>query len=747
MVDNQTIKNLIGSIKESEVDKNNRYSAIVSRVDGEGIVWVNIAGAEKETPTESTLTEVKSGDAITVEWRNNKLYIVGNYSNPSAGIIRVQEVEIAASTAKEAANNAIADAYRARESADSAQESATNAQTSANMAQASADNANEYAARALGNLASVQSVTETLNWITQHGTMTNTQSLVPPETELDPSHVYFVLNDPPAGQTTPHGDYHVGDHYYDVVSDPKIDDISTYYVLSIDESLNNYVATHLAVDGEGLWVLPASSGGYKVLIATGNGTQYTEAGTYIINSTGATVAMFGEEVRIGIANGTQSYLFEDYHSLQMVDKEGDTYFHISDLVDRNGNICEEFNGDGTTTGFNFTYTTNHIVEVLIDDVATTSYHGDSVYDIVFNNAPPNGSIITVKYTPVWDNDKVKAYTLGKRKGATGLFSYAEGFDVEASGRYTHSEGYGSIAQGFGSHAEGRKSTASGNRSHAEGNETVASGSTSHAEGNGTTASGDYSHAEGDGNTASGNYSHAEGGGSTGSTTASGNCSHAEGWNTTASDDYSHAEGGSTTASGIGSHAEGWNTEASGNYSHAQNSGTIAGYNYQSAIGRYNDNKSNNLFEIGYGSSDSSRKNVFEVDTDGNIVSGKNGTRAVSSSDISDTGHSGTMTGKFSTAVASSAVYMNGLVQLTIYVQNTQATANGTDVFRHYLDLPDKFMPKYTVTGGSYYSKYAMMAKFNSEGELVVRNANHESFSQLTGTNNIVVSLLYISKTA
>ena len=80
----------------------------------------------------------------------------------------------------------------------------------------------------------MQSVTETLNWITQHGTMALTT-----DTALDPSHVYFILD--------PNGDYTVSGNKYRVVTEPKVADIATYYELSVDESLNNYVATHLSL--------------------------------------------------------------------------------------------------------------------------------------------------------------------------------------------------------------------------------------------------------------------------------------------------------------------------------------------------------------------------------------------------------------------------------------------------------------------------------------------------------------------
>lgn len=89
-VNDIVVQEFVNAIKEPPQDTNKTYNATVSHIDGEGVVWVNIHGSDKETPTASTSTEVKRGDNVTVQWRNNKLYIGGNYSNPSAGFYSVQ---------------------------------------------------------------------------------------------------------------------------------------------------------------------------------------------------------------------------------------------------------------------------------------------------------------------------------------------------------------------------------------------------------------------------------------------------------------------------------------------------------------------------------------------------------------------------------------------------------------------------------------------------------------------------------
>ena len=305
---------------------------------------------------------------------------------------------------------------------------AKDAEASANSAQASADSASEYAARALGNLASVQSVAETLAWITAHGTMTLTT-----DTALDPSHVYFVVD--------ANGDYYVGGTYYSVVSEPVLANIGSYYELSINESLNNYVATHLAVDTEGLWIIP-DSGGNKVLIATGSGSTYTTAGTYIVSGSTVLASFTANGAQIGqnVSGMSRAVISED--GMQIYRNVSGTDMQIVNLGYGLGNA------QGGTA-----------------------------------NAP--------------------YYTLGVRASgsAIGNYSVAEGEDNIASEYASHAEGLITTASGFFSHAEGRGTTASGYASHAEGYGTTASGISSHAEGRGTTASGYASHAEGYGTTA------------------------------------------------------------------------------------------------------------------------------------------------------------------------------------------------------------------------------------------------------
>ena len=78
-----TIEELVKELAPVTGEPPKVYGAVVSRIDQDGRAWVNVAGSNIETPTATTSAEVSPNDAVNVEWRNNKLYIAGNVSNPS----------------------------------------------------------------------------------------------------------------------------------------------------------------------------------------------------------------------------------------------------------------------------------------------------------------------------------------------------------------------------------------------------------------------------------------------------------------------------------------------------------------------------------------------------------------------------------------------------------------------------------------------------------------------------------------
>jgi len=93
-----------------------------------------------------------------------------------------------------------------------------------------------------------------------------------------------------------------------------------------------------------------------------------------------------------------------------------------------------------------------------------------------------------------------------------------------------------------------------------------------------------------------------------------NFSHAEGMGTRTLGSGSHAEGFLTLASGYAAHSEGYNTTASGYASHAGGYGTIASGTGQTVVGQFNVSNTSDVFTVGGGANNASRKNVLSVTT-------------------------------------------------------------------------------------------------------------------------------------
>lgn len=570
-------------ISQSKSNKTGPYDtqATVKRVEG-NTVWVSIPGGVDETPIDKTVN-CTAGDKVQVRVSGGRAWITGNASAPptddktaneAKGVAVIaqttavdaketadavegiaQAAQHSADTAATAAAQAVIDAAAASSAAAAADAKAVQAKTAADNAQSSAENASEYAARALGNLSTVQSVAETLTWITAHGTMTLTTDVAP-----DPTHVYFVVD---AG-----GDYTVGGVTYAIVTEPVTADMGTYYELSIDESLNNYVGTHLALDSEGLWLLPASSGTNKVLIATGAGSTYTTAGTYIIDSSGNTVASFranGATIGEAINGNSRAEIGTDGMKIIQKDSGSDTEIAHMGYGPTIDNLGQTVDAPYYTLGQRMDINSpsvgsfNSAVHYITGNFVN---YNDELYIANEDNGPG-----------AWDSDDWTKCT-------TGLMSVAEGESV-AAGYFTHTEGWHTFAGGF-------------ETAHAEGNQTMAAGTYGpHAEGFASKALAEYGpHAEGYGSVASGNYA-------------------------------SHAEGFGTKASGInGSHSEGYGSVASGGASHAQNEATIAASNNQTALGKYNvaDNADTYAVIVGNGTADNARSNALTVEWNGDVKS-------------------------------------------------------------------------------------------------------------------------------
>ena len=193
----------------------------------------------------------------------------------------------------DAANEAQAEAERAHSAADdaataasAAQTQAGNAATAASNAQTAAENASKTATAALDQLGIVEDVIGVLTWASEHGTFTLTA-----DTTVQDGKVYFTY------------DSATGD-YVPVVTPAADPHAAGYYELSVDEAMDSFIMSHLAVTSRGLWVLPNGMGSasdaqyapnYKVLLSNN--------GMYVYDGSGALVSTFGENITFSAARG------------------------------------------------------------------------------------------------------------------------------------------------------------------------------------------------------------------------------------------------------------------------------------------------------------------------------------------------------------------------------------------------------------------------------------------------------------
>lgn len=255
--------------------------ASVVRVD-DNLIWVKIPGGVEETPVSRT-QGAKVGDTVQVRVAGGRAWIVGNYTAPATDDTRAIEADSHAAVAQAAAFNAQTSANEAQESAATAWARANDADEAANQAQISADDAKASAIAAniasnsaLTQLSVVEDVASVLTWISEHGTYKSSEDTAVISGKLyftrsgtDPDYEYTLI-------TEPTGNPHTNNYY-------EIDTLG-------DESVSNYISSHLALTNAGLWVVNDNNS-YKILLAGGQ-----NAGMHIYDEYGNLVVSYGDTI-------------------------------------------------------------------------------------------------------------------------------------------------------------------------------------------------------------------------------------------------------------------------------------------------------------------------------------------------------------------------------------------------------------------------------------------------------------------
>lgn len=282
-------KDLVDIIKSSDDKGTKAYdtSATVTRVDG-GTVWVHIPGGVDETPVKRTIN-ASAGDVVQVRVSGGSAWLNGNASAPPTDDSKANVAVEYALVANNAADSAVRSAKEASDAAadakataDSVHDIAVQAQADAQSAQSSAQSAYNSASTAISQLSVVENIVGVLDLISQNGTYAVTT-----DTEPQQDKWYFTRS----GTGTPSDPY-----VYNIIVPDSSDDPSAlgyYELVDIDQSIQNYVSSHLALTSEGLYL---QNGDTRILLSTTDGL-------IMYDQNGNQIAQYGNSAIIGDSLG------------------------------------------------------------------------------------------------------------------------------------------------------------------------------------------------------------------------------------------------------------------------------------------------------------------------------------------------------------------------------------------------------------------------------------------------------------
>lgn len=357
--------------------KRTQANGTVKRVDADGTAYVQLEGADVDTPVARTAAALKVGQEVGGTVRNGELVIDGNYSAPATDDTRAiqaqdtartairdaaratsaaEMAEQSAAAASDAANRAITDAATAQASADQAQESAETAQTAAEQAISDAATAKTAADAAQD---SADAASDALKSVVS-GATTVEKAVSVMQTALE-----AVVDYDPATDTTQEWFWH---------------------------------------DANGAHVLGDTSG-YR--------NDIDSSGMNIVDvSTETSVAKFGERTRVGANRVADS----------MVLDVGDTntgIFQIRRWADETS----------VQTYFKAIHDRDNNHDYVVIGSSVGTFPGYGHLSVALGRFQSSGEGPTGDY----------AIAEGLRTAASGTCSHSEGMDTEAGGNYSHAQ--------------------------------------------------------------------------------------------------------------------------------------------------------------------------------------------------------------------------------------------------------------------------------------------------------------------
>ena len=262
------------------------------------VAYVHIPGGVDETPVDLTINSA-IGDWVQVRVSGGRAWITGNATAPPTDDTRAnkafgvaKEAGDSASAAARAADNALIFAEQAEEAAaeatailDDMEQAAEQAETSltqifsdTKLAKESAETAQNAASTAVNGMNLVQRVVDTANWIQEHGTYKESQDTTPIEGKF-----YFI--------------YNTSTNTYSIATPREGDNpkqLGWYEMGSINESVSNFISTHMVLLDDGLVLQNGTTRLYLDTTQENPGVR--------IESNGQPVAYYGNGAIIGNEN-------------------------------------------------------------------------------------------------------------------------------------------------------------------------------------------------------------------------------------------------------------------------------------------------------------------------------------------------------------------------------------------------------------------------------------------------------------
>ena len=281
----------------------------------DGVAYVHIPGGVDETPVDLTVN-AQIGDIVQIRVSGGRAWITGNATAPPTDDRRAnqaygvaQEAGNSASAAARAADNALIFAEQAEEAAgaatailDDMEEAAEQAETSltqifadTKLAKDSAETAQNAASTAVNGMGLVQRVVDVANWIADHGTYKLTTDTEPIEGKF-----YFIYNS--------------STDTYSIATPREGDNPSElrwYEMGSIDESVSNFISTHMVLLNDGLVLQNGTTRLYLDTTQQNPGVR--------IETNGQQVAYYGKGAIIGNENEVHIKVTDD--RLSFFDKQ------------------------------------------------------------------------------------------------------------------------------------------------------------------------------------------------------------------------------------------------------------------------------------------------------------------------------------------------------------------------------------------------------------------------------------------